>query len=169
MYFRRASTQFGHDLLREVHRVQVETAILQYLICNFREWLHERSLSASSLSHYITLSRMVSHHTTRTRRPKFMSFFLMFLNKIKKITPFKVVVVGRKRNNWWFCDNSTIFTEHLPIYMTIEFFNNSDAILNFEHIAMHCGLSRVISKFPAVRVYFWDTSASNVNCHILKG
>ena len=26
----------------------------------------------------------------------------------------------------------------------IEFFNNSDAILNFEHIAVHCGLSRVI-------------------------
>ena len=29
----------------------------------------------------------------------------------------------------------------------IEFFNNSDAILNFEHIAMHCGLSRVILLF----------------------
>ena len=26
----------------------------------------------------------------------------------------------------------------------IEFFNNGDAILNFEHISMHCGLSRVI-------------------------
>ena len=25
----------------------------------------------------------------------------------------------------------------------IEFFNNSGATLNFEHIAMHCGLSRV--------------------------
>ena len=29
----------------------------------------------------------------------------------------------------------------------IEFFNNSDDILNFEHIAMHCGLSRVIQLF----------------------
>ena len=29
----------------------------------------------------------------------------------------------------------------------IEFFNNSDAIFNFEHIAMHCGLSRVIQLF----------------------
>ena len=29
----------------------------------------------------------------------------------------------------------------------IEFFNNSDAILNFGHIAMHCGLSRVIQLF----------------------
>ena len=29
----------------------------------------------------------------------------------------------------------------------IEFFNNSDAILNFEHVAMHCGLSRVIQLF----------------------
>ena len=30
---------------------------------------------------------------------------------------------------------------------SIEFFNNSAAILNFEHIAMHCGLSRVILLF----------------------
>ena len=30
---------------------------------------------------------------------------------------------------------------------SIEFFNNNDAILNFEHIAMHCGLSRVIQLF----------------------
>ena len=29
----------------------------------------------------------------------------------------------------------------------IEFFNNSDAILNFKHIAVHCGLSRVIKVF----------------------
>ena len=29
----------------------------------------------------------------------------------------------------------------------IEFFNNSAAILDFEHIAMHCGLSRVILLF----------------------
>ena len=29
----------------------------------------------------------------------------------------------------------------------VEFFNNSDAILNFEHIAMHCGLSRAIQLF----------------------
>ena len=34
-------------------------------------------------------------------------------------------------------------TEH-DFLISIEFFNNSDAILNFEHIAMHCGLSRVI-------------------------
>ena len=27
------------------------------------------------------------------------------------------------------------------------FFNNSDAILNFENIAVHCGLSRVILLF----------------------
>ena len=27
---------------------------------------------------------------------------------------------------------------------TIDLFNNNDAILNFEHIAVHCGLSRVI-------------------------
>ena len=41
---------------------------------------------------------------------------------------------------------------HLPVhivlvsseYARIEFSNNGDAILNFEHIAMHCGLSRVI-------------------------
>ena len=26
----------------------------------------------------------------------------------------------------------------------IDLFNNNDAILNFEHIAVHCGLSRVI-------------------------
>ena len=31
--------------------------------------------------------------------------------------------------------------------LSIEFFNNSDAILNFEHIAMHCGISRVIQLF----------------------
>ena len=31
--------------------------------------------------------------------------------------------------------------------LCIEFFNNSAAILNFEHIAMHCGLSRVILLF----------------------
>ena len=30
---------------------------------------------------------------------------------------------------------------------TIDLFNNSAAILNFEHIAMHCGLSRVILLF----------------------
>ena len=29
----------------------------------------------------------------------------------------------------------------------IDLFNNSAAILNFEHIAMHCGLSRVILLF----------------------
>ena len=33
------------------------------------------------------------------------------------------------------------------LWFSIEFFNNSDAILNFEHIAMHCGLSRVILPF----------------------
>ena len=32
-------------------------------------------------------------------------------------------------------------------YQPIEFFNNGNAILNFEHIAMHCGLSRVIQLF----------------------
>ena len=30
------------------------------------------------------------------------------------------------------------------IVTLIEFFNNTNAILNFERIAMHCGLSRVI-------------------------
>ena len=29
-------------------------------------------------------------------------------------------------------------------YWSIDLFNNNDAILNFEHIAVHCGLSRVI-------------------------
>ena len=28
--------------------------------------------------------------------------------------------------------------------LLIDLFNNNDAILNFEHIAVHCGLSRVI-------------------------
>ena len=30
------------------------------------------------------------------------------------------------------------------VTFAIEFFNNSDAILNFEHIAMHYGLPKVI-------------------------
>ena len=33
------------------------------------------------------------------------------------------------------------------IFFLIDFFNNSDAILNFEHIAMHFGLSGVIELF----------------------
>ena len=32
-------------------------------------------------------------------------------------------------------------------YIVMAFFNNSDAVLNFEHIAMQCGLSRVIALF----------------------
>ena len=34
-----------------------------------------------------------------------------------------------------------------PVSIEIDLFNNSAAILNFEHIAMHCGLSRVILLF----------------------
>ena len=37
--------------------------------------------------------------------------------------------------------------EHFTIEFSLEFFKNSDAILNFEHIAMQCGLSRVILLF----------------------
>ena len=46
-------------------------------------------------------------------------------------------------------DNSDESEEKCGMYVhvVIEFFNNSDAILNFEHIAMHCGLSRVILLF----------------------
>ena len=33
---------------------------------------------------------------------------------------------------------------YFQLLLSVEFFNNSDAILNFEYIAMHCGQSRVI-------------------------
>ena len=38
----------------------------------------------------------------------------------------------------------------------IGFFNNSDAILNFEHIAKHCGLSQVILPltYTVYRLYY---------------
>ena len=44
------------------------------------------------------------------------------------------------------CRLSVCPTSGVPASL-IEFFNNSDAILNFEHIAMHCGLFRVIQLF----------------------
>ena len=53
----------------------------------------------------------------------------------------------------------------------IEFLNNSDAILNFEHIAMHCGLSRVIQVFSTVRaastVAFFPRACTHGEVYIL--
>ena len=48
---------------------------------------------------------------------------------------------GRKNKRSAACSTAQLFPA------SIEFFNNSDAILNFENIAMHCGLSRVILLF----------------------
>ena len=62
---------------------------------------------------------------------------LLYINDLTNVSKVLTVIL--------FAEDTNVFYSHND--SSIEFFNNSDAILNFEHIAMHCGLSRVIQLF----------------------
>ena len=91
------------------------------------------SLSSSGVSRETLLSACVCHgfYLKETRKTSGVS------NLVLKQSPFIVYKLRREI----ICN---LIKGHPKI---IDLFNNSAAILNFEHIAMHCGLSRVILLF----------------------
>ena len=46
----------------------------------------------------------------------------------------------------------------------VEFFNNSDAIMNFEHVTMHCGLARSCFKYYLNDLIFNQQATNSSAC-----